>query len=209
MNPEHQNGFEISGNGVDKRSIALKRKYIALKKSMSRKIRELEDTRREFFRFLENQRDGAMIVDMMGRIIFCNPAAVEIWEYPKDEVLKRHFRMFLTLDDLANGFKLYYNVLKGEYSTNNLFRIRCKNGSTKVVEINAGPLHEFGKVVGALSIIRDISIRKQVERENLPRVEEFKQLDRDLSNWKKQVENLQGEVDTLLVELGRGKKYGK
>lgn len=188
---------------------ALKRKYIALKKAMGRQIKELEDFKREFFNFLENQQDGAVIVDLMGRITFCNDAATQICGYSKEEVINRHFRMFLTLDDLAEGFKLFYNILKGEYSTNNLFRVRTKEGSTKVVEVNASPLHEQGKVVGGLAIIRDIAKRKQLEAENAERVERFKQLDMELESWRKQVGTLQHEVDDLLVKLGQGKKYEK
>ena len=186
---------------------ALKRKYIALKKAMGKKIKELEDFKKEFFGYLGNQQDGAIIVDLMGRITFCNNAATEICGYQMDEVLNRHFRMFLTLDDLANGFKLFYNVLKGEYSTNNLFRVRCKDGSTKIVEVNAAPLHEFGKIVGVLAVIRDISRRRQTELENQERVEQFKQFDQDLEGWKKRVSDLRQEVNTLLVELNRQKKY--
>ncbi|GEM_PF-1330063 len=204
-----ENLNESADKNAEKRNGALKRKYIALKKAMGRKITELEDTRREFFSYLENQQDGAVIVDMMGRITFCNPQAAEICGYKKEEIINRHFRMFLTLDDLANGFKLFYNILKGEYSTNNLFRVRCKDGSTKVVEVNAAPLHEFGKVVGGLSIIRDITKRKQLELENAERVEEFRQFDRDLDIWKQQVNELKHEVDALLVQMGRGKKYQK
>ena len=191
----------------DKLNGALKRKYLALKKSMSKKIKELEDFKKEFFSLLECQQDGAVIVDLMGRITFLNPAASQICGYEKNEVLNHHFRMFLTLDDLANGFKLFYNILKGEYSTNNLFRIRCKDGSTKIVEVNASPLHEFGKIVGGLAIIRDISKRKQMEEDNKERVEQFKQLDQDLDGWKQKVTELRHEVNELLAELKRNKKY--
>ncbi|MBI4971763.1 MAG: PAS domain S-box protein [Candidatus Omnitrophica bacterium] len=192
----------------DKMGSALMRKYLSLKKAMSRKIKELEDFKREFFSFLERQQDGAMIVDLMGRVTFFNPAATEICGYKKEEVMGHHFRMFLTLDDLANGFKLFYDVLKGDYSTNNLFRVRCKNGSTKIVEVNAAPLHEFGKIVGGLAIIRDISKRRKMEMENKGQVEQFQKLDQDLDNWKRQVLELQSEVNGLLAELKRGKKYG-
>lgn len=191
----------------EKMNGALKRKYLALKKSMSKKIKELEDFKKEFFSFLEHQQDGAVIVDLMGRITFVNPAAAEICGYDKNEVMNHHFRMFLTLDDLALGFKLFYNILKGEYSTNNLFRIRCKDGSTKIVEVNAAPLHEFGKVVGGLCIIRDISKRKQMQEENKERVEQFIQLDQDLDGWKQKVTELRREVNELLAELKRNKKY--
>lgn len=193
----------------EKRNGALKRKYISLKKAMGKKIKELEDVRKEFFGFLENQKDGAMIVDLMGRITFCNRVILEISGYSKEELNHRHFRMLMTLDDLANGFKLFYNVMKGEYSTNNLFRIRCKDGSTKIVEINASPLHEFGKIVGGLTIIRDISSRRLLQEENKERVEQFKQFDRDLDIWKRQVSDLRQEVDGLLIQMGRGKKYEK
>ena len=199
--------FEETLGKDDRMNSALKRKYLALKKSMSKKIKELEDFKKEFFSFLEHQQDGAVIVDLMGRITFVNPDAARICGYEKNEMMNHHFRMFLTLDDLANGFKLFYNILKGEYSTNNLFRIRCKDGSTKIVEVNAAPLHEFGKVVGGLAIIRDISKRKQMEEGNKGRVEQFKQLDQDLDGWKKQISELRHEVNHLLVELKRGKKY--
>lgn len=202
-----QNNNDDLEKDSDKVDGALKRKYLALKKAMGKKIHELEDTKREFFNLFENQKDGVIIFDLMGRVTFVNEIMNEICGYPKDEVLNRHFRMFLTLDDLADGFKLFYNVLRGEYSTNNLFRFRCKDGSTKIVELNVSPLHEFKKIVGGVAIIRDITKRKKIEMENRDRVEQFKQLDSDLENWKKQVSNLRQEVDMLLVELGRKKKY--
>lgn len=207
MDPDEM--MEENNKQFEKRNGALKRKYITLKKAMGKKIKELEDVKKEFFRFLENQRDGAVIVDLMGRITFCNDAALSICGYKKEDVVNHHFRMFLTLDDLANGFKLFYNVLKGEYSTNNLFRIRCKDGSTKVVEVNCGPLHEFGKIVGGISLIRDFARLKQMESEGKERVEQFKKLDADLENWKQEISTLRSEVDQLLLELGRNKKYEK
>jgi len=206
---EDKSIFEGNEKDFDKMNGALKRKYISLKKAMGRKIKELEDVKKEFFYFLENQQDGVIMVDLMGRITFCNDAALGICGFNRDEVVNHHFRMFLTLDDLANGFKLFYNVLKGEYSTNNLFRIRCKDGSSKIVEVNASPLHEFGKIVGGISIIRDITKRKRVEFESKERVEQFRQLDADLEEWKLQVSALKHEVDQLLEELGRNRKYEK
>ncbi len=201
--------MKLDHSDDDKMNGALKRKYLALKKAMGKKIKELEDFKREFFSYLDNQKDGAVIVDLMGRITYCNEATLEICGYSRDEVINHHFRMFLSLDDLSNGFKLFYNVLKGEYSTQNLFRIRCKDGSTKIVEVNAAPLHEFGKIVGGLSVIRDISKRKQVEKENAERVMGFVKLDEQMENWKKQLSELKCEVDVLLAELGREKKYGQ
>jgi len=188
---------------------ALKRKYLSLKKSMGKQIKELEDVKKEFFHFLEHQKDGALIIDLSGRITFCNHSVLKMCGFQKDEVLNRHFRVFLTLDDLAEGFKLFYNVLKGEYSTNNLFRVRNKDGTTRIVEVNASPLHQFGKVMGSVAIIRDLTSRKAKEAENAERVGKFIQFDKDLEEWKKQVEDLKVEVDVLRSELGKEKKYEK
>ncbi len=186
----------------------MKSKYLNLKRAMSKKMRELEDVKKEFFYFLEHQRDGAIIVDLAGRITFSNKASLNMCGYEKDEVMGRHFRMFMSLDDLAEGFKLFYNVLKGEYSTFNMFRIRNKDGTTRIVEVNASPLHQFGKVVGGVAIIRDISARNEKQEGNKERIEKFVKLDKDAEQWKHEVADLHEEVDNLRCELGKEKKYG-
>ena len=107
--------------------------------------------------FFEEFPNPVWIVDLKGRFVFFNKAAEKLIEYQRDEILGKHFRMLLTLDDLSDGFLFLYQTLNGCYSEHTLFRIRKKGGSTRVVDVMAAPLYFDGKVRAGLAIAQDIT----------------------------------------------------
>ena len=133
--------------------------------------------------YFEKLTNPVFIIDLMGRLIFFNQASENLMGYSKKEVLGRHFRFLFTLDDLSEGFLFFYQTLKGCYSEHTLFRIRRKDGSTRVVDVMASPILFGEKVRAGLVIAQDITGRAPISDKDKERVEIFKKFNRDLEIW--------------------------
>lgn len=150
---------------------------------------------------------GIFGVDLSGRIVFFNHEASRITGYSSDEILQHHFRKLLSLDDIADGFRLFYQAVRSHYPKSVLLRTLKKDRTSTVVEVSAAPFYLGGKLQGALAFMRDISERKKLEEANRKRVETFIRFSKELDTWHGQVESLKKEVNDLLGLLGKPEKY--
>lgn len=133
--------------------------------------------------FFENQKKSVFMFDLDGRFIFFNEAAEKFLGYSPEQLIGSHFRILLTLDDLSDGFLFLYQTLNGCYTEHSLFRMRLKDGSTRVVGITAGPIYYQNKVRAALAIAHDLSGRNSRNPHDFERVKIFKKFSADLTRW--------------------------
>ncbi len=185
----------------------LLKKYDRLRNALRKKFVHRRIYREDLFTLFKNVSNGIFIVDLKGRITFFNNEVQRISGYGEKEILKSHFRMLLSLDDLADGFKLFYDAVHGVYPQSILLRIRKKDGSTTIAEMQVAPFHLDGELHGVVAFMRDNSERKKLEQANRERVETFIRLSNDLDEWQKEVTALRREVNELLHALGRDEKY--
>ncbi|MBI4430805.1 MAG: PAS domain S-box protein [Candidatus Omnitrophica bacterium] len=175
-----------------------KRKYACLRRFLFTRWFNPERFLNDQFRMLaEFCPDVVFVVDAGGWIIMVNHAATKVSGYSRDEILGQHFRMFLTLDDLSAGFKIFYRTLRGESTEATRLRIRRKDGSTTVLELSGTPIRIKGKFIGGLAIARDVS--EQMRRQSQDRIREqtFIQLMADLESERRQVKTLKNELAQL------------
>ena len=132
---------------------------------------------------------AVFLIDALGRFTFFNRAAEEFIGYTKDEICDKHFRLLLTLDDLSDGFKLFYQVFQESVRQRSLFRVRLKNGLTRVVDLLAAPVFLNGAVKSALCIANDITGRVSQTPRDAKRVEVFKKFSSDLEKWKNHIKD--------------------
>ena len=184
-----------------------RKKYVKLRGAFRRKISQYSLTRENLFRLFENLNCGIFMVDLQGRFVLFNREAERITGYGRKEIFGHHFRKLLSLDDLSDGFKLFYAAVQGSYPQPILFRLLKKDRSNTIVEIQAAPFHLDRNLRGLVAFVRDIRERKKIEEGNQERVQGFIQLSKDLEAWHQQVSSLKKEVNALLSTLGEKAKY--
>ncbi len=149
----------------------------------SKNLRESSETT------FENFRNPVFIVDLLGRLIYFNQAAELLMGYSRGEVLGRHFRLLFTLDDLSEGFLFFYQTLQGCYAEHSVFRVRRKDGSTRVLDVLASPISFQGRVRAGLAIAEDITGRSSQNPEDQDRVRVFKKFSSDLDRWNQEIQD--------------------
>jgi len=155
--------FEISAY-PSKRGLSVFVKDITERKQMEEEIRESHQLLERTFASL---RDAIFIIDAdTVEIIDCNPAASEIFGYSRQEMLGRT-TAFLHVDEAAlEEFRrhLYPAIEKNGFLSYLDFRMKRKDGTVFPTEHSVIPLEdEQGKRTGWVSVVRDITERKQAE----------------------------------------------
>ena len=175
-----------------------KKKHSCLRRFLTTRLLNQKYMINEQFRALaEYCQDLVFVVDIHGVIILVNYAASKVCGYEKDEIIGRHFRMFLTLDDLSQGFRIFYRALRGEGTEATKLRVRKKDGSTTVLELSGTPIMHKGKFIGGLAIARDVG--EMMKRESQERIREqtFLKLVADGEEKQREIASLKEKLTEL------------
>jgi len=130
-------------------------------------LRESEERYRNLF---ETATDGIFTVDVNTRFTSGNRKAEEMCGYSRAELIGQYATVILPEEEVPRMADILKKVLKGEINTYET-KIITKNGDLLPVEVTSSPIEKDGKIIGALSMARDISERKRAE-EKLRRSEE-------------------------------------
>ncbi len=144
---------------------------------LKRREEEVESLRRRYSQLLDAAGEGIMGLDSDGRITFANPMATQILGYPAEELVDRSFHDIV---QLCRGDGSPY--LREDSPVRHAYRfgspgqvsdeVFCpKGGKCLPVEYFVTPTLENTKIVGAVIVFRDITLRRQYEdmRANLHR----------------------------------------
>lgn len=194
MDPPHKAGREAER--LDYADLNYKKKYFLIRRTLRKLITTLRETQQLLNTVLEDGGTAAFTIDAEGRFRFFNSEVARVTGYTAPEVLGKHFRMVLTLDDLSDGFRLFYQTMKGTPAVRSRFRLRRKDGSTIIAELDTFPVWKQGKVFLGLVVARPLAPGTQGTTQERERVERFKQLSEEMERWK-------GEVRELLEENNR------
>ncbi len=182
---------------MDYRELNYKRKYFLLRRTLRKLMGALRDTHALLKSLLEHSGLGVFIVDQGGCFRFLNGEAASMTGYSAAELLRRHFRSLLTLDDLSDGFRLLYETMQGKLSAHNRFRMRRKDGSTMTVEVDMFPVVKRGMIQAGLGFVREICVDEgvlRVEREHIHRI---RGLGDQVTSWELVVDGLTDEINRL------------
>jgi diguanylate cyclase (GGDEF)-like protein/PAS domain S-box-containing protein len=161
-------------NGLEQRDISLQNQKLIselkiAKRNLEAGIRErteqIKMSELKFRSLYDNAPDVYYTVDTHGRIIDCNKMATQFFGITKKELKSRHLLDLYTSDN----FGLISNMLptpdgKGGAVRHQEVTVRKADGKIACVEINSNILFDGdGKVIGALTIQRDITGRKRAE----------------------------------------------
>ena len=140
---------------------------------ITRDVTEIQLTREMLFQanaksltMIENISDVIEIVDIDGVPKYVSPNVQNYFGWTADELLGKSCLDFIHPDD-HSGVQRIYEKLRGapEIILCSEFRIRCKDGSYKYIEINCRNLIDDPLIAGFLLNYHDISERKMREEE--------------------------------------------
>lgn len=137
---------------------------ITERKKMEEALRENEERFRTIF---ENANDVILYVDKYGKILNVNKKVKEIFGYERDEVIGKNFAELgvLGVKELPKIIKLFRNAVRsGRFAEMMELEVRNKKGDRICVEVSSRSIKKNGKLEGFLSILRDVTERKQAEK---------------------------------------------
>ena len=141
--------------------------------------------------YVENVPDGVYLSDLKGKFIYANRKAKEITGYDRKELIGKSFLKLNIMSPkyLAKAGKLLVANAMGRPTGPDEFELIRKDGSRPWVEITTTPIKQDGKIV-VIGFTRDITKRKQMERELQERNEQL-----DAQN-----EELQSQAEELIAQ---------
>ena len=126
---------------------------------------ELKESEYNFRNLINKSNDAIIMTSIEGKIIDVNEKAYEIFEYKKGELKGKPVSLINGKSNNTNREKILKQLKKDEstiFETTNI----SKSGKTIPVEVSASLIEYYKKEI-VLSIIRDISERKQAEQKLL------------------------------------------
>jgi PAS domain S-box-containing protein len=125
---------------------------------------KLRESEAKFRSLAENLADVLFTTDEKGLISYISPAAEKMFGNAPSDVLGRPFFESLPADQVPFAVEQFARtVSSGERTINFSLRMKRKDGSVFPAEMSASILTKGERVVGTLGIIRDVTVRKQME----------------------------------------------
>ncbi len=134
------------------------------RKQIEEALRESEEKYRNI---LEKMEEGYYEVDLAGDLTFFNDAMCRIGGYARDELMGMNNREYMDPETAKKVYNAYNEVYRtGRPAKNCEYEAIRKDGTRGHVEISASLLKDSeGKPIGFRGIARDVTERKQAERE--------------------------------------------
>ena len=114
--------------------------------------------------FVENANDIVFRTDISGHFTFVNPVTLRIIGYSEEEIIGKHYKMFVHPDMIDEAVKRFVtqwkNLVKNTYHE---FLIVTKDGQKKWIGQNTQLLFENGEPSGFQAVARDITDKKLME----------------------------------------------
>ena len=113
---------------------------------------------------IETITDAVVIVDPEGKLTYLNPEYGRISGHRFEDLIGRSFTEFVAPEYIESTLARFRRGLSGEETPIEEISILHKDGSQVPVEINTTTLLDAdGKLIGRVSVVRDISKRKSLE----------------------------------------------
>jgi PAS domain S-box-containing protein len=133
-----------------------------------KRIKEaLQDSEEKYRNIVELDPDGIIAIDLKGFITSCNTAFLNLSGFTKKEIIGKHFTKLPTLHikDISKYTRMFNSLLKGKVPKPLKIPSRHKNGQTRWGELRFCLMKKGRKIMGIQGIVRDITERKQADKE--------------------------------------------
>jgi PAS domain S-box-containing protein len=137
--------------------------------------------REEYFRaIIENSTDIILIVDKKGTISYASPSIKNILGYKPEEIIGTSSLDLIVQVDVQSAMQGFGEAIRAKGAVvENMFRVRHKDGSERILEGVASNLFKNPAVAGFVMNVRDVTERKRAEEEkalNVQRIQTLLQL---------------------------------
>lgn len=131
-------------------------------------IAALKESQERYRLHFENVRDIIYILDHDYKIIDVSPSVELTIGYRRDELIGRPFYELnlMSEKDLDKAFHNIQHVLAGGHIDGVRYRFIDKNGNERIGEVSGSPYFKDGKIVGVISVARDVTFQHKLEEEN-------------------------------------------
>jgi PAS domain S-box-containing protein len=137
--------------------------------------KEVMSTKEYMESLINSSADAIVTTDVEGIITSWNPAAEEIYGYPRDEVMGK-FLPFIPESLIGFEKENIERIKKGDVLKLETYRKR-KDGLIIEVALTLSPIKDVaGEIIGISGISKDISDKKRVEKELIRRNQELSRL---------------------------------
>ena len=127
-------------------------------------LRKLVESEEKYRNLVESIAEGLVIVDENENFLFSNKAALDIYGYNEDEILKMNVNDLVTEKSFKTIQKETIKRMNGRSSKYEISIIR-KNGEKRLTSITASPLFKDGKFIGSFELFIDITDMRKAEKE--------------------------------------------
>jgi PAS domain S-box-containing protein len=178
-------------------------------KLLEERVRERTEELRQL---LQSAGEGMYGVDAAGRLTFINPVALNLLGFTEEEMIGRevHDLIHHSREDGSHYQKedcpIFATWTHGTQNraTEAFWR---KDGCSFPVEYTSAPIIKDGNVVSAVVTFRDITERRQAEKELKEHMDELESFTRLTMNREEKMIELKEEINNLLEKTGQEKKY--
>ncbi|MCD4774105.1 MAG: PAS domain S-box protein [Bacteroidales bacterium] len=201
---------EITGNfytvGDKKLSLAVVRD-ITERKQAEKTLRQSEE---KYKTLVESMEDVIVSFSLEGTISYCSPNVRNFGGYDPEEEIGHHFAKYIADKQIKQGLQeLFQEIIKTKKPAIFEFLYKPKSKEPFHAEATASPIinEETDEIVSIQCVVRDITERKQAEEELKNKMNELKTFYRATLGREERVIELKQEVNELLEQLGKNKKY--
>jgi PAS domain S-box-containing protein len=141
-----------------------------------RKNRRSESAAAHLAAIVEGSHDAIISKDMAGIVLSWNRAAEDIYGYNAGEMIGETTMKIVPEDRTHETAQILEKISQGQSIERFETLRRCKDGRNIDVSLTVSPIRDSaGKIVGASTIARDITERKQQEAERQKLIDELRQ----------------------------------
>lgn len=157
--------------------------------------------------------EGMFGIDAAGQITFINPVALNLLGFAEEEMIGKdvHGLIHHTHPDGSRYQKedcpMYTTCTSGTENHVTDEVLWRKDGSSFPVEYSSTPITKDSKIMGAVVTFRDTTERVQAEKELKEQMDELERFNRLTIDREEKMIQLKEEINTLLEQTGKEKKY--
>ena len=186
-----------------------RKSLLSILADVTEKEKALRESEGRFRDVVNNTGDWIWEIDKEGRYTYSSPVIKQILSYEDKEVLGKHFYDFFHPDERDELKKDAFEVFNQKKSLKDFINRNVhKDGHVVILETSGVPLlDDSGNLLGYRGVDRDVTERKRAEEELQKRLRELEIYYKATIGRESRIIELKQQVNELLVQIGKAKKY--